>query len=623
MIIEAIVVAFMAALFIGFKDGKLDIGKTIKYWVVAGVLTALMMLIVIWLDQPAFVGIWSGYYRIAVIPIVFVSLLYLLHGGENQEGKEAAVQVIKIVAVLLVGLYLAFTGPLYANQLYNVPQVQIFQNISEPNGIMDPINPEHVRLIDQKMAAYLGNKIIGQYGNIGSQYEVLEEDFHIQKVNDHLWWVAPLEFRGFGIWTNIKTSPGFVMVDGEDPFVEPKLVLNHQMRYMPSAYFGDYIERYAYGLGYEHVRLEDYTFEVTDNLEPRWTVSITHPTILNDGDVTDGVLVINPETGEFKEYPMGAIPEWIDRVVPERVAKNYVSWLGEYVHGWRNANWFLAPQKDVNEPTTVTVSGKKSGTEKIELFLVYGSNKDPYWFVGMTSPSASDQSLTSIILTDVRTGKLYQYMMSGANEQAILDAVDSDVRYQQTWFGSAPIPYNVYGRLTYIVPIFAETDRGNIYKQVAFVDALTSHTVRADTKAEAAERYKAYLVNKGLEVALTQSSTLRALSGTVVRIGNIVVDGISSFRVWLNTSNIIFAVDPLVLHEVPVTAIGDRVNISYDDTGDAVVAATKFDNLEIDARQSKEYITMMQDSANRTKRTEVWEKKKQLEEELNKIKNEQ
>lgn len=623
MISEAIIVALLAAFFIGFKDGKLDINKTAGYYFSAGFITFLVMIVVAYLFQPAFVGIWNGYYRIAVFPIIIVSLLYLLISGENSEGKEITIQAFKIVVVIVVGLYLAFTGPLYADQLYKIPEVQVFKNISEPNGIIDPINPEHVRLIDQKMASYLGNKIIGQYGNIGSQYEVLEEDFHIQKVNDRLWWVAPLEFRGYGIWTNVRTSPGFVMVDAEDAYVEPKLVLNHQMRYLPSAYFGDNIERYAYSLGYEHTRLEDYTFEITDNLEPRITVSITHPTILNDGDITDGVLVINPETGEYKEYPIGSVPDWIDRVVPERIAKNYVSWLGEYVHGWWNANGWFVSQKDVNEPTTVTVKGKQSGTEKIELFLVYGSNKDPYWFVGMTSSSESDQSLTSIILTDVRTGKLYQYMMSGANEQAVLDAVDSDVSLYKTWFGAAPIPYNVYGRLTYIVPIFAETDRGNLFKEVAFVDSMTSHVVRSDTKAKAAEMYKAYLVNKGLEVALTQSSAEKTVAGIVLRISDVIADGTSSFRMWLDNSDIIFAVDPLVFHEVAVTVAGDKVNISYDDTGDDVVAVNKFEDLNISARVSKEKLVMQQDIGNRTNRTAVWDEKKQLEERLNKIKQEQ
>lgn len=608
MLFEAIVVALISAFYIGFEDGKISAKKTLMGYGIGFFITAIVVTGWLWLTAPAFVGILGGWYRVLILPMLIFSAAALMLEG-SEEPKASAIQGMKILFVLIGAVYLSLTSVFYANELHSIPEVESYDNISAGKNIFAPIDTEHVRLVDQEMAYYLGNKIIGESKeNLGSQFEVRKRDFHIQKVNDRLYWVAPLQFRGIWKWMDVQASPGFVMVDAEDPYTTPSLHLGYQMKYLPSAYWGKQIHRYIYLKGYEHIRLEDFTFEVTDSLTPRYVISLTYPTVLNSGDKTKGVIVINPETGKIEEYAIGSTPEWVDRVVPETVAKNYLLWYGMLGNGWWNT---ILSEKNVNVPTSISRRGRQT-----ELWLIYGSDGEPYWYTGMTSPSGSDQSLTSIMLVSLKTGEIYMYKTGGANEQAVIDAVDSEVSMYSNWYGSVPIPYNVYGQLTYIVPIAAHTERGYIFKEVAFVDASNVNVKKDENKAKALEKYKLYLFSKGKEIAITSSASMKTIKGVVERMSSISMDGTSSFRIWLSESNIIYAVDPILMPEVSVTSVGDAVNISYDDTNDTVVGVSAFDNLEINSRISKAQLEMEKHEAEREVKDSEWVRQKEITQEL-------
>jgi len=58
-----------------------------------------------------------------------------------------------------------------------------------------PISIDKIRVVDEELAHLLGEKILGSQPALGSQVEL--GDFCIQKVNDNLYWVAPLLHSGF------------------------------------------------------------------------------------------------------------------------------------------------------------------------------------------------------------------------------------------------------------------------------------------------------------------------------------------------------------------------------------------------------------------------------------------
>lgn len=582
MFLESLIIAMIASFFIGFKDKKVDLTKTLTYYGITTILLTIVIYIGLYFATPAFVGLFGGYYRVAIVPILVVSILYLILSSSEGNIYEIIIQALKIIIVLSISLYIMISPIIYNQQLHDIPDVKVYNNVSEGSNFA-PIDAQNMRIVDQSMAYYLGNKVIGSSEqNLGSQYEVKQEDFTIQNVNGRLYWVAPLEFRDMIKWWTVKTSPGYIMVDAEDPTVPAKLYTNYKMKYMTSSYFGDYIIRHLYVNGYQNVKLKDINFEITDKLEPKWVVSLTTPSVVNDGDKLLGVAVIDPVSGKIEQYSVKNIPSWIDRVMPESLAHDYLTWYGSYVHGWINS---MTTEQDVN-----VVSSD-------EMWFIHGKNGQGYWFAGMTSPSSNDQSLTSIALVDSKTGEVNMYKISGWNEAAVTNAVNVAVSNYKNYEGCSPIPYDCSGRLAYVVPVAADSGAGKIFQEVGIVDAITGHVSLGSTKAVAFEAYRRYLNDNGYNFAITDSRIIKNICGSVGRISNIVSSNNLNYRMmYLNNSNIIYEVPISQYPEAAITNIGDVVNMTYEDTNDSIITVDKFDNIVINTRISSEQKNYTQNS---------------------------
>ncbi|MEA2098360.1 MAG: hypothetical protein U9P70_04800 [Patescibacteria group bacterium] len=621
--IEAIMFGFLTAFlsfsFLGWKDGKFSLRETMTVNTAGTIGGGIILSIIFYLAPPAFVGLWGGFFRILALPMIIGSVICI------DDGKGTVLQMVKIAAVFITGAIVALTGVMYADELHDMPEVTVIEDISVANGVLDPIDTKHVRLVDKDLAHSLIQNVMGTKNNLGSIYEVQKGELHIQIVNGHEFWVAPLEFQDYWKWNAKRTSPGFIMVDAEDPFAEAEMYTGYDMKYMPSAYWSNWLTRHVYSQGYSNVKLEDFTFEITDELLPRWTITTTVPTINNDGYVVKSLLVVNPESGEIKEYSVKDVPEWVDRVTPERLAINYASWYGEFVHGWWNAKGpFAVIHEDVNELTSVSSRDNKdsfSSSSKQEMFFVYGNDGRSYWFSGLTSHSSADQSLTGIVLVDVKDPKkILHIKMTGANEQAALDIVNSKYTNFPDRYGTALIPYNIYGVLTYIVPVNSHTSSGNVFQEVGFVDAKTKHVVVKPTKEEALEEYKIYLATKNIKIALTSESADKTLTADVERMGDVTLSGRTSYRLWLNGSDAIFSINPNLFPVVVITNLGDEINITYADTGDTVLEVNAFTNNDVKARIGLDQIALDEETANLTQKKETnWDKQEKLRNELDRL----
>ena len=630
MIIEAIVLGFVTAFlsfsFLGWKENReFSLSKTLTVNAVGTVGGGIILSIIFYFFPPAFVGLWGGFFRVLALPMIIGSVVCIFISMDDEDGNGTLLQIVKIVAVVVTGIIVALTPMMYANELHDIPEVTVIENISVANGVLDPIDIKHVLLVDKDLAYSLAQNIMGTRDNLGSIYEVQKGELHIQIVNGHEFWIAPLEFQDYWKWNAKRTSPGFIMVDAEDPFAEAKMYTGYNMKYMPSAYWSSWLYRHVYSQGYSDVKLEDITFEITDDLLPRWTITTTKPTINNDGYVVISLLIVNPENGEIKKYSVGNVPEWVDRVSPEGLAIDYATWYGEFTRGWWNARGpFMAIHEDVNKLTSVSSRDNGdsfSSSNKQKMFFVYGNDGRSYWFSGLTSHSSADQSLTGIVLVDVKDPKkILHIKMTGANEQAALDIVNSKYTNFPDRYGTALIPYNVYGVLTYIIPVDSHTSSGNVFQEVGFVDAKSKHVVVKPTKEEALEEYKSYLANKGIKKALTSESTNEVLTAVVKRIGDVTLSGRTSYRLWLNNSDAIFSVNPNLFPTVVLTNLNDEVTIAYADTGDTVLEVNAFTNSNVKARIGLDQIALDQETANLTqKKEENWDLQEEYQEKLDEL----
>ncbi|MFZ4724406.1 MAG: hypothetical protein ACOYMD_03095, partial [Paludibacter sp.] len=336
---------------------------------------------------------------------------------------------------------------------------------------MLPISLEKIRVVDQSLAEILGDKVLGSQSALGSQVRL--GTFNIQKVGTELYWIAPLLHSGFFKWQkNIQGTPGYVMVNATNER-DVKLVqeINGKkiyIKHQSEAYFFDNLERYLYFNGYWNVGLTDYSFEINDEGIPFWVVTKFKKTIGFAGEEAQGVVIVNAQSGEIKEYSIKDAPLWVDRIQPAQFIESQLNNWGEYVKGYWNFS---------NE-------NKLQITEEVS--LVYGEDNEAYWYTGLTSVGA-DEATVGFVLVNTRNKKAIWYKQSGATEFAAQNSAKGKVQ-EKGFSASLPIPYNINNIPTYVMTL---KDNGGLVKMYAMV-AIEDYTIVGvgNTLREALMAYK-------------------------------------------------------------------------------------------------------------------------------------
>lgn len=434
---------------------------------------------------------------------------------------------------------------------------------------LSPVDTAHIRMVSRQQAEWLGNKALGQAeGSLGSRYRL--GSYTIQRVADKLVWVAPLEFAGFRSWERFGKSPGYVIVSAENPSETPQLVCEHDLKIMPSAYFGSNLERHLYTNGYQARGTMDYTFELDDEGNPFWVVTLYDYSIQYWAEQIQGVLTVNPKTGEITEYDdTKEVPAWVDRIIPEKIAFERLTWYGEFIHGWFNSWW---GEEDVNIPT--------NPSRLAEMWLVWGSDNRAYWFSGFTSSKSSDSALVGFAMMDSRTGKTKYYRLSGADESAVLQVANSAVSNYTGYHGTQPILYNIYGELTWVVPILSSE---NIFQKICLIRASTSESVLGETKRDALTAYRRLLQSTSNDDQPSSQTGTQSLTGTLSRVGRDSNDGNTTYYFVVETDPLsrIYTATSSVNYEVTLAKPGDEVEIRFFETGESVVPVSGFDVINL------------------------------------------
>ena len=538
-------------------------------------------------------------------------------GYEDKNGFRGILILGAASVITLVLILVANVGQSFQTlSLHELGNVKIVEN---PIEVADT---NHIRVIPMESAEQIGNQVLGS-GNLGALYEL--NHYEIQRVRGTLYWVAPLEFRGWFAWRRAEfISPGYVMVNAEDPKAEPKLVTGYKMRYTWGAWFGSNFSRLVYFRNMSFGQYEP-TFEVDESGKPWYVISMVRPSVGFTGEKLEKVVILDPETGETQDYKIGKTPEWADRIFPEALAEDYTDWWGSYIHGFWNAHF---GNKDVQVLTTTEVGSGEHIERNRDVFLVYNSQTGhPVWISGITSPG-KDLSMTGYMTTDSITGEMTFYRDPGyGNEQAAINAVESasEVSIQKNYHAAQAIFYNIYGTRVWIVPVLSNV---HIIEKVAIVYAKdTRHVAVGDSKEDALERYKDLLTElKAGGGVPTQSSSLTTWQGKVTRIQAVALDGKAHFYLMIDTvPNKILLITPAVSSEVLVTEKGDKVNVTCYDTLEDEVPVKTFDNLAIDLAKSvpqQKYEVAKVQEKQRT-REEILQQKQELQKKMDDLKQQE
>jgi hypothetical protein len=522
-----------------------------------------------------YIGMPTINYGFVGFPIVllFLSIFWIvISTGLQISPDNKQVKIAKrpskfvVYFMLAVLAYLVVTPILTSLPIFRTAAYQtMIGKVADGNKISNhiaPISIDEIRVVDEDLAHLLGEKVLGTQPALGSQVELGE--FCIQKVNNDLYWVAPLLHSGFFKWMNNRSgSAGYVMVSATNER-DVKLVQNIggspvKIKYQPKAYFQSNIKRLLYLNGYATVGLEDFSFEINDAGIPFWVVTTFKKEIGFSGNEATGIVLINAQTGQMKEYSIATTPKWVDRIQPINFIEEQLNDWGEYVQGYWNFS---------NENKLQITEG---------LTLVYGNDNRSYWYTGLTSVG-KDESAVGFVLVDTRTKEATFYKQGGATEYAAQSSAQGKVQ-EKGYQASLPIPYNINNIPTYVMTL---KDKGGLVKMFAMV-AISDYTIVGvgNTMREALTSYKNVYNMSDNKVNPNSVSNRKVLKTIITRIQNDVKNGNSFYYFKVKDYPNIFVGSSQISNQLPVTMIGDSVSISFDVDMEAVIDVSSFKNLDL------------------------------------------
>ena len=513
-----------------------------------------------------------GFSGITVLFIIIAALLFFTFSKFtiSSDGKSyKPVQVFWKIPAILIGIAILYafvlpfftSHPVFRNEEYRNLIGKVTNGDKLTNHIA-PISMNEIRVVDESLAYLLGEKILGSQPALGSQAQLGE--FFIQKVNGKLYWIAPLEHSGFFKWLNNKKgTTGYVMVSATNER-DVKLVqeVNGKpifLKYQQEAYFQSNLHRYLYFNGYNTIGLTDFSFEIDDAGVPYWVVTKYKKKVGFSGNDATGVIVVNAQNGDIKEFNIKNTPVWVDRIQPISFIKDQLNDWGEYVKGYWNFS---------NE-------NKLQITE--DLTLVYGKDNKSYWYTGITSVG-KDESAVGFVLVDTRTKQTTFYKQSGATEIAAQSSAQGKVQ-EKGFVASLPIPYNINNIPTYVMTL---KDNGGLVKMYAMV-SISDYTIvgTGNTMREALTAYKTAFNSSGNKINVDSKSAKKIVESTIVRIQNDVKNGNSFYYFTVKDYPNIFVGSSQISNQLPLTAVGDRVKISFDLDTEEIIDVSQFENLSL------------------------------------------
>lgn len=544
-----------------FKQGQNDeikpvnLNLDIKFKLrTAIIISAILLILILYFGMPVLSYKFAGTY----FSIGFILLpLFLV---------VSARKVIKYIYILMLLLFIAMiisTLPIiraksYRNLIGDIQSTKFTE-------LLSPVDLTQIPVVDRAFAAMLAEKKLGEDFALGSRVTLGWPTRQI--VNGELLWVIPLLHSGFFKWlTNLDGTPAYLVVSATNPqdvrFVNNVNGNNVRIKYQPNAYFHHNLHRHLYLHGYVFRGLTEYSFELDDEGTPYWTATVYNKNVGFNGNDAVGVALVKTDTGEITYYPKDQVPEWIDRINPADYVIDQLNWWGNYVHGFWN-----------------TVFGKRDMLMTTDGYnIIYGVDNKCYFYTGMSSVGA-DEGAVGFVLVETRTKQTNLYKLSGATEYAAMQSAEGKVqnfKYRATF----PILINISGLPTYFVTL---KDNAGLVKMYAMVSVRDYSVVGVgETVKGTRDSYMMVLSSSRAGNLPDVKMVTQTQKGVLNRIGADFRDGRTFYYMMImELPGKIFVANSDVSSELPVTKVGDLVEIGYVTTAEKEIRLSSFRNLNI------------------------------------------
>jgi len=468
------------------------------------------------------------------------------------------------ILILLSTIFFTTSAILKSDSYKSV--IGVVNEGSDISQHLAPISIEEIAIVDRQTAYRLGDKVMGSIPSLGSQTQL--GNFTLQKVSNKLCWVAPLLHSGYFKWKeNEEGTPGYIVVsatnDRDVKLVQKVNDKDIRIKYQPNSFFSDNLSRHIYFNGYLKRGFTDFTFELDDSNSPFWVVTLYSKTVGFSGLNATGVITVNPQSGEIKEYDIENAPKWIDRIQPANFVINQLNDWGEYVNGY----WNLSNQDKLTTTNGVTI--------------VFGPDNQAYWYTGLTSVG-KDEGTVGFALINTRTKETIWYKQVGATEEAAQLSAMGKVQ-EKRYEASFPVTYNINGIPTYIMSL---KDRAGLIKMIAMV-SVEDYTIVGvgGTLKETLRSYKNALNSTGNMVDISPDSKLVSIEDVIQRINSDDRDGDTFYYFTTKNHTQIFVGTSLLSTDLVLTKEKDSVSFEIESLDQEVIDLVSFRNKKLKKRR--------------------------------------
>lgn len=413
---------------------------------------------------------------------------------------------------------------------------------------------DNVPLLDRDSSERLAQRALGNLVDEVSQFEL--GDSTQVTVNGAPVRVQPLGYDGAIKWfLNRKVGiPAYITVDMKSQ--NTKIVrLKQGMRYSPSAYLNDRLERHI-RFHYPTAMFGDYKFELDEDGNPYWVIPVLrHRIMLLSGTDVKGVVTCNPITGETQYYPLGDIPDWIDNVYSADLIMQQYNWYGSYHNGFINS-----------------LIGQKGCVKTTEGYNYIPKDNDVYCYTGITSV-VSDDSNIGFIFSDLRTRETEYYEIAGAEEFSAMSSAEGlvqNLKYQATF----PLLLNIHDQPTYTVALKDDAGLVKMYGMVnmsQYQDVVTGKTIK-----DCLANYEQLLVDDGIiKPEEQEAATAQEVEGKITDLRSAVRNGTTYYYLRLDDGEKYYSLNASDDEGAVLLNEGDTVQLVVKDGKGEILAATR------------------------------------------------
>lgn len=501
---------------------------------------------------------------IAAILAGFAGLCYvsgLIKGKLPFEGgfKVGVAEGALIGAAAVVALT-AVIGWIGSAKLFNASRYQSLLNVQTGNFAdeVDEIDFDQIPMLDRDSALKLGDRKMGELVDMVSQFEV--SDYYSQiNYQGRPVRVTPLQYGDIIKWFNNMKSgiPAYIMIDMVTQEVNV-VRLEQGIMFSPADHFGRNLQRHL-RFQYPTFMFDQPNFEVDENGHPFWVVPRIEYTIgLYGGTDITGVVLCDAVTGESEYYPIGEVPQWVDRAVSSDILIEQFDNWGTLKHGFFNS-----------------IFGQKDSLVSTEGYNYLALNDDIWMYSGVSSVN-SDQSNVGFVLVNQRTKETKYYSVPGADEksaQASAEGQVQNLRYKATF----PLLLNIGGQPTYFMSL---KDDAELVKKYAMVNVGQYQVVAiGDTVLDCEKEYLRLMSQHGIGLNSQNTAGVETVQGAITEMKTIIKDGNTYFYIRLAGVDGKMFVVPVTTYETVVTYnVGTVVSIEFARTDaeiESIISITK------------------------------------------------